>query len=168
MLRATCSDGEGGAPNARTAIAVWRDPGKHGPLQMINGQKYLMPGDLLCAVIPTYPPEGSVAERAGHLDGERGSSRAPNDMHHTFFRYFDADGDGVLSFREYAMLMTLLEMDADAETFFQLMDLDGDGVIDAKEFMEMTRAFGNRSVGWRSADNKISKDDHQEGDSSSG
>ena len=31
---------------------------------------YMLPHDLLSAIIPTYPPEGTDMERAGFLDGE--------------------------------------------------------------------------------------------------
>ncbi|PNH07019.1 hypothetical protein TSOC_006543, partial [Tetrabaena socialis] len=37
--------------------------------------KYMMPVDLLRAIVPTYPPSESHTDRAGSLDGERATGR---------------------------------------------------------------------------------------------
>ena len=46
---------------------------EHCPSQHHNGAKFMTALDLLAAVVPTYPPTQSTAERLGSLDGEKGS-----------------------------------------------------------------------------------------------
>lgn len=101
---------------------------------------YMLPSDLLNAVVPTYPASRSAEERAGALPGERRpqiqeamikSQKRKN----KFFQKFDLDGDGLLAFPEFQLVVTLLSIpEEDVNVVFDAVDLDGNGTIDAAEF----------------------------------
>lgn len=111
-----------------------------------DGMKVMTPLDLLAAIVPAYPPSLSNQDRLGSLDGEP----APNQAVHiqlqkateTIFRHFDMDGDGVLSFWEYSLVLTLLSIpEPDVEVIFNVVDLDDSGSIDASEFHEVVNSL---------------------------
>lgn len=102
-----------------------------------DGVKYMTPGDLLCALVPTYPPQGSTVERAGSLDGERHPTNLEHlhNMSTEFFKLFDFDNDGLISFREFLFLVTIIGIpEQDVRTIFSVVDIDGNGVVDYDEF----------------------------------
>jgi len=60
---------------------------------------YMLPADLMRAVVPVFPPSQSNIVREGRLKGER----HPGELHcapSEFFMLFDTNGDGVISFSE--------------------------------------------------------------------
>jgi hypothetical protein len=60
---------------------------------------YMLPTDLMRAVVPVFPPSESKIVREGRLRGER----HPGELHcapSEFFMLFDTNGDGVISFSE--------------------------------------------------------------------
>ncbi len=92
-----------------------------------------MPLDLLRAVVPVFPPYGSAALRSGALPGEAAAAPdAPRDpFTPSFFRKFDVEGDGQISFAEFIFFVTLLAIPR-TETLaaFRMFDADGSGSLD--------------------------------------
>ncbi|GLC44097.1 hypothetical protein PLESTB_000929600 [Pleodorina starrii] len=104
-----------------------------------DGQEFLTPVDMLRAVVPTYPPSESTADRSGYLAGEpRSKAVQPNwsKSEASFFQQFDVDGDGTISYPEFLLLLTLLSIPGkDVKTIFDVVDLDSNGYLDKSEFM---------------------------------
>lgn len=89
-----------------------------------DGIKYMTAVDMLRALVPVYPPEGSMMERGGALLGEK----APEKEHMTFFHVFDMDGDNLISFDEFLMVLTLLSIPLKhIEIVFDAVDLNNNG-----------------------------------------
>ncbi|KAG2451387.1 hypothetical protein HYH02_003988 [Chlamydomonas schloesseri] len=112
--------------------------------------KFLTDVDLLRAIVPTYPPSESHLDRSGSLDGERQNARPQpfwSKAQTGFFKQFDVDGDGLISYPEFLLVLTLLSIhERDVKTIFDVVDLDGNGQIDAEEFkavMELLQAMAN-------------------------
>jgi calcium uptake protein 1, mitochondrial len=64
-----------------------------------DGEVYMLPADLMRAVVPVFPPSESTAIREGRLSGERN----PGELHcapSEFFMLFDTNNDGLISFAE--------------------------------------------------------------------
>uniref|UniRef100_A0A0E0CND6 EF-hand domain-containing protein n=1 Tax=Oryza meridionalis TaxID=40149 RepID=A0A0E0CND6_9ORYZ len=64
-----------------------------------EGEVYMLPADLMRAVVPVFPPSESKIVREGSLRGERN----PGELHcapSEFFMLFDTNGDGLISFAE--------------------------------------------------------------------
>jgi hypothetical protein len=64
-----------------------------------EGEVYMLPADLMRAVVPVFPPSESTAVREGRLRGER----SPGELHcapSEFFMMFDTNSDGLISFAE--------------------------------------------------------------------
>jgi len=58
----------------------------------------------------------------------------------------DADGDGLISFKEYIFFQALLQIPAPAiETAFRMFDSDGSGAIDRGEFLQMMNVIESRN-----------------------
>lgn len=96
--------------------------------------RYMTSADLLRALVPVYPPEGSPIERGGALLGEK----VPCEETVKFFQLFDLDGDNLISFHEYLMVLILLSIPLrDIEVIFDVVDLDDNGVIDRDEFQRL-------------------------------
>ncbi|XP_045804900.1 calcium uptake protein, mitochondrial-like isoform X3 [Trifolium pratense] len=87
----------------------------------------MTPADLMRAVVPVFPPSESNLVREGHLKGERSPGHLfcpPSD----FFMLFDVNGDGLISFREYLFLVTLLSIpESSFSAVFKMFDMDNDG-----------------------------------------
>ncbi|EIE18603.1 hypothetical protein COCSUDRAFT_20509, partial [Coccomyxa subellipsoidea C-169] len=106
-----------------------------------DGNRYMTPADLLHSLVAVYPAEGSSAERSGALQGDR---RA-----HDFFKQFDTDGDGYISFTEYLMIVTFLAIPLEARfllwaalnIIFSMFDDDDSGAISLQEFRRVTTAL---------------------------
>uniref|UniRef100_A0A7S2QT81 EF-hand domain-containing protein n=1 Tax=Chlamydomonas chlamydogama TaxID=225041 RepID=A0A7S2QT81_9CHLO len=109
-----------------------------------DGVKYMVPADLLRAVVPTYPASESKSVRGGSLDGER-KAKVPGSKRSTsFFQQFDVDGDGLISYLEYLLVLTLLSIpENDVKTIFNVVDLDSNGVLDAEEFAAIIKLLQN-------------------------
>ncbi|KXZ48149.1 hypothetical protein GPECTOR_30g245 [Gonium pectorale] len=112
--------------------------------------KFLSPVDLLRAVVPTYPPSESSIDRSGSLDGERADGRPQpfwSKAQTTFFKQFDVDGDGLISYPEFLLVLTLLSIhERDVKIIFDVVDLDSNGYIDVEEFkgvMDLLQAMAN-------------------------
>ncbi|KAG1657849.1 hypothetical protein FOA52_002028 [Chlamydomonas sp. UWO 241] len=100
-----------------------------------HGIKTMLPQDLLQAIVPTFPPSKSDTIRAGYLDGERTQPAAPSANSSEFFSNFDIDGDGVLAFNEFLLVLTLISIPKmDVHIIFDIMDADSSGYVDAREF----------------------------------
>jgi hypothetical protein len=85
--------------------------------------------------VPTFPPSKSENVRAGYLDGELSQPSAPSANSSAFFSNFDIDGDGVLAFTEFLLVLTLISIPKmDVHIIFDIMDADQSGFVDAKEF----------------------------------
>ena len=55
-----------------------------------------------------------------------------------FFKQFDVDGDGLMSFSEFLLVLTLLSIhEHDVQIIFDVVDLDNNGVIDKDEFKQV-------------------------------
>lgn len=137
--------------------------------------KFMTASDLLCSLIPTYPPEGSQVVRAGSLDGMHSEfvqtrwltllaevlltslgERSANNLEYIgnvsmeIFKQFDLDNDGLISFSEFMFLLTILSIPAsDVQTIFQVVDADGNGEIDYNEFESVITTLEKRVRGTR-------------------
>jgi len=105
-----------------------------------GGQKYMLPQGLLAALVPTYPASQSSSERSGSLAGERPVRDHTSAAHETkaarsIFDKFDINGDGLLSFAEFLLVLSLLSIpEDDVAVIFSVVDADGSGTVDAEEF----------------------------------
>ncbi len=109
-------------------------------------------------MVPVFPPYGSGALRAGALPGEPGaptatatatppalSSRSPLATP-DFFRKFDVEGDGQISFAEFIFFVTLLAIPrGEICAAFKMFDADGSGSLDRAEFRAMFRVLRAQS-----------------------
>ncbi|KIY99537.1 hypothetical protein MNEG_8425 [Monoraphidium neglectum] len=102
------------------------------------GAKAMDVRDVVRAVVPTYPASDGAAERAGFLDGERGQvvqGSMEREPRGSTFRVLDDDGDGVISFQEFRLVVLLLSIpEADIQVVFSVIDLDDSGSISIDEF----------------------------------
>lgn len=108
--------------------------------------KYMHDVDLLRAVVPTYPPIESRTVRTGSLDGEQSIKAQPfwSKAHTRFFKQFDVDGDGLISYPEFLLVLTLSSIpERDVKTVFEVVDLDGNNVVDAEEFKSVMQLLQN-------------------------
>ena len=109
--------------------------------------KYMHDVDLLRAVVPTYPPIESRTVRTGSLDGETTSIKAQpfwSKAHTRFFKQFDVDGDGLISYPEFLLVLTLSSIpERDVKTVFEVVDLDGNNMVDAEEFKSVMQLLQN-------------------------
>ncbi|KAK3001275.1 hypothetical protein RJ639_020815, partial [Escallonia herrerae] len=78
-------------------------------LKSPSGEIFMTPADLMRAVVLVFPPSEANRVREGYLNGESvpGELRcAPS----KFFMLFDTNNDGVISFAEYILFVTLLSI----------------------------------------------------------
>ncbi|KAM7492933.1 hypothetical protein LguiB_027542 [Lonicera macranthoides] len=102
-----------------------------------EGKNLMTPADLMRAVVPVFPPSESNLVRDGYLRGERspGELRCSNSE---FFMLFDVNNDGLISFKEYIFLFTLLSIpESSFSVAFKMFDEDNDGEIDREEFKKV-------------------------------
>ncbi|PUZ47885.1 hypothetical protein GQ55_7G202000 [Panicum hallii var. hallii] len=114
-----------------------------------EGEVYMLPADLMRAVVPVFPPSESTAVREGRLRGER----SPGELHcapSEFFMMFDTNSDGLISFAEYIFFVTLLSIpESNFSAAFKMFDVDHSGVIDREEFkkiMALMRSFNRQGA----------------------
>ncbi|KAG0526522.1 hypothetical protein BDA96_06G153000 [Sorghum bicolor] len=112
-----------------------------------EGEVYMLPDDLMRAVVPVFPPSESTIVREGRLRGER----SPGELHcapSEFFMLFDTNSDGLISFAEYIFFVTLLSIpESNFTVAFKMFDVDHSGVIDREEFkkvMALMRSFNRQ------------------------
>ncbi|CAM0945274.1 unnamed protein product [Alopecurus aequalis] len=117
-----------------------------------EGEVYMLPADLMRAVVPVFPPSDSNVVREGRLRGERNPGElqcAPSD----FFMLFDTNGDGLISFSEYIFFVTLLSIpESSFSVAFKMFDLDHSGEIDKEEFkkvMTLMRSYNRQGAAHR-------------------
>uniref|UniRef100_A0A0D3F7J8 EF-hand domain-containing protein n=1 Tax=Oryza barthii TaxID=65489 RepID=A0A0D3F7J8_9ORYZ len=117
-----------------------------------EGEVYMLPADLMRAVVPVFPPSESKIVREGSLRGERN----PGELHcapSEFFMLFDTNGDGLISFAEYIFFVTLLSIpESSFNIAFKMFDLDHSGEIDKEEFkkvMALMRSYHRQGAAHR-------------------
>uniref|UniRef100_A0A804RMG4 EF-hand domain-containing protein n=1 Tax=Zea mays TaxID=4577 RepID=A0A804RMG4_MAIZE len=92
-----------------------------------EGEVYMLPGDLMRAVVPVFPPSESTIVREGRLRGER----SPGELHcapSEFFMLLDTNSDGLISFAEYIFFVTLLSIpESHFTAAFKMFDVDHSG-----------------------------------------
>lgn len=68
----------------------------------------------------------------------------PNLIYDRIFSFYDADGDGLISFAEFAKGMAELAYNTSREAriqrLFKAFDIDGDGYVDRRDFLYLLRA----------------------------
>ncbi|GIL46976.1 hypothetical protein Vafri_3832 [Volvox africanus] len=133
-----------------------------------DGQEFMTPVDMLCAVVPTYPPSESTIDRMGHLDGERRATPSGwNKTQASFLQQFDVDGDGLISYPEFLLLLTLVSIPGkNVKTFFDVVDLDGNGYVDKEEFkvvVDLLSDMANVHTSMVGRSKKLSLDDTSTG-----
>ena len=110
--------------------------------------------DLMRAAVPVFQPAHSNGIRCGSLGGERGDpGRGRNffssldlDTKPDFFKLFDTDGDGLISFPEYIFFITILSLpESEIKDTFQKFDEDGSGQLCRDEFTKMMRVMRKTS-----------------------
>lgn len=85
----------------------------------------------------------------GYIIGERksGVKRVASKAAITFFKQFDVDGDGRMSYTEFLLVLTLMSIsENDVKTIFDVVDIDNSGYIDSEEFksiIEMLQSMAN-------------------------
>ncbi|KAM7275751.1 hypothetical protein ACFE04_017617 [Oxalis oulophora] len=102
-----------------------------------DGELFMKPADLMRAIVPVFPPSESNIVRNGYLEGERnpGELRCPPS---NFFKLFDADNDGLISFKEYIFFLTLLSIpESSFYVAFKMLDKNNKGEIDREEFKKV-------------------------------
>jgi Ca2+-binding EF-hand superfamily protein len=108
-----------------------------------------VPIDLLRAVVPVFPSYGSGLLRSGALPGEpnsasasSASARATATPFPPFFKKFDVEGDGLISFEEFIFFVTLLAIPrGEIVAAFRMFDADASGSLDKDEFRAMMRVL---------------------------
>ncbi|GJN02418.1 hypothetical protein PR202_ga19767 [Eleusine coracana subsp. coracana] len=117
-----------------------------------DGEVYMLPADLMRAVVPVFPPSESTVVREGRLRGER----SPGELHcapSEFFMLFDTNSDGLISFAEYIFFVTLLSIpESSFNAAFKMFDVDHSGVIDKEEFkkiMALMRSLNRQGAAHR-------------------
>ena len=112
---------------------------------------YMLPADVLRAIVATYPASRSSDERGGSLPGERRAYHTLTEQTDSHSRQskllmqFDMDGDGEIHFEEFVLLITLLSISiSNIETVFSIVDEDGSGAVDATEFAAVLRLLQER------------------------
>ncbi|XP_021277153.1 calcium uptake protein, mitochondrial-like [Herrania umbratica] len=101
------------------------------------GDVLMTPADLMRALVPVFPPSESNRVREGFLRGERvpGELRCPPSQ---FFMLFDTNNDGLISFPEYIVFVTLLSIpESSFSVAFKMFDHKNDGEIDREEFKKV-------------------------------
>ncbi|CAM0903933.1 unnamed protein product [Alopecurus aequalis] len=117
-----------------------------------DGEIFMLPADLMRAVVPVFPPSESHIVREGRLRGERN----PGELHcapSKFFTLFDTNTDGLISFAEYIFFVTLLSIpESNFSAAFKMFDIDLSGEIDKEEFkkvMALMRSFNRQGAAHR-------------------
>ena len=102
--------------------------------------------DLMRAAVPVFQPVDSNHIRSGFLGGEH-RDEEEDESHHSnpksdFFKLFDTDGDGLISFPEYVFFTTLLSLpESQVKSTFEQFDADGSGGLCRGEFIEMMKVM---------------------------
>ena len=113
-----------------------------------NGGTFMTSLDLMRAAVPVFQPINSTHVRSGSLGGEnqeddsRDALRLGSSKQSSFFKLFDTDGDGLISFPEYLFFITLLSLPVDqVKATFQQFDVDNSGTLTRDEFIEMMKVM---------------------------
>mmetsp|Transcript_10163 Transcript_10163/g.25471 ORF Transcript_10163/g.25471 Transcript_10163/m.25471 type:complete len:404 (-) Transcript_10163:53-1264(-) len=95
-----------------------------------NGQPMMTPQDFVRSIAPYQFPEGL---QPGQTAEQFNEEEIP-----PFFKHIDSNGDGLISFPEYIVFVTLLSIPTKHfKMAFQMFDLDGNGNIDCAEFQKV-------------------------------
>jgi len=110
--------------------------------------------DLMRAAVPVFQPVNSPNIRSGFLGGEHrddeeevrsvggGGAVQSCPPQSDFFKLFDTDGDGLISFPEYIFFITLLSLpESRVKSTFQQFDVDGSGQMNRDEFIAMMKVM---------------------------
>lgn len=72
----------------------------------------------------------------GYAPGER----APTKQQEDFFSVFDCNGDNLISYTEYMLMLTLVSIRLmDVKLVFDIVDVDQSGEVDYDEFCQIIR-----------------------------
>ncbi|KAK9840845.1 hypothetical protein WJX81_008619 [Elliptochloris bilobata] len=108
-----------------------------------GGSRLMHPQDLMHALVATYPSDEGP-ERAGALAGEKAAERPPPAAS-AFFEQFDLDGDGLISYEEFLLVMSFLAiLPEDVATVFAVLDENANSMISKEEFAAVTAALRRR------------------------
>ncbi|KAJ6849852.1 putative calcium uptake protein 1, mitochondrial [Iris pallida] len=113
-----------------------------------DGEVFMLPADLMRAIVPVFPPSESDIVKGGNLRGDHHPGElccAPSE----FFLLFDTNNDGLISFPEYIFFVTLLSIpESSFSVAFKMFDLDHNGEIEMEEFKKVMRLMQsyNRQV----------------------
>jgi Ca2+-binding EF-hand superfamily protein len=118
-----------------------------------NKRKRMSPADFLSAMLALPDPlrvgsDGPVADD-GDGKNETSGERVASALAHfaRFFNWADADGDGSISYREFAFLANILAVSLnDYRGLFRMFDADDKGGLTLPEFREMLKAIGDERM----------------------
>ena len=98
-----------------------------------------------CASVSTFQLDARtqwVTWREHREDEDLDALRLGISEKSNFFKLFDTDGDGLISFPEYVFFITLLSIpESKVKAIFQQFDIDRSGQLSRGEFMEMMKAM---------------------------
>lgn len=141
------------APAAAASSSAETAAAAAAPAEQQQLARHMTARDLVRAVVPTYPPIHSDVERAGRLPGESGAKarserglRNAAGLEDSVFRRFDVNGDGLISYAEFVLVVNLLAIPEDeVRAVFDVVDVDGSGTIDEREFAAVMRMIERRA-----------------------
>ena len=97
-----------------------------------DGEKFMTMHDFIDSLCP--------------FEKKRSNKGTPSKLAKRVFSMIDADGDGLISFKEFIFFQALLQIPAQAiETAFRMFDSDGSGAIDRAEFLQMMNVIESRN-----------------------
>ena len=119
-----------------------------------NGTKYMTQKAFIEALVlprPKTPSWVAYRRTGGKLSVDYDLER---DTHlKTLLSVADVDGDGLYSYSEFSLFLTLLTCDErQFEITFKMFDLDGSGTVERNEFIQFIRANQLQSLNMKAED----------------